>query len=104
GETEPGETEPDLELDQVVILSRQDDLHDTILPRIRRAGGNLDAFSNFSNIGRRTEADDEVFEKRRGLKLPADFHFVEEAMDFACGHMLLVDPLANFCRSGQDFQ
>jgi hypothetical protein len=100
----PGETEPDQELEQVVILSRQDDLHDTILPRIRRAGGSLDAFSNFSNIGRRKEEDDEVFEKRRGLKLPADFQFVEEAMEFACGHMLLVDPLANFCRSAQDFQ
>jgi hypothetical protein len=100
----PGQSEPDLELEQVVILSRQDDLHDTILPRVRRAGGSLDAFSSVSNIGRRTEDDDDVFEKRRGLKLPADFQFVEEAMEFACGHMLLVDPLANFCRSAHDFQ
>jgi hypothetical protein len=100
----PGETQSDLELDQVVILSRQDDLHDTIVPRIHRAGGNLQAFSNVTNIGCPTEEDDEVFERRRGVKLPADIEFVEEAICYASGLMLLIDPLASFCRSAGDFQ
>jgi hypothetical protein len=104
GEPMPGETGPGLEYERLVILSRQDDLHDTILPRIRRAGGKLDAFANFSNIGRRTEEDDEVFELRRGLRLPADIQIVADAVCNACGLLLLIDPLSSFCRSAYDFQ
>lgn len=100
GEGMPGdEAQRSREL-TVQLVSGYDDLHDTVLPRIKRAGGIISNFGQLSRIAR-SKGDDEPFAWRK-LTLPADIEHFEESIGDVCADVVVVDPLTCFCKSGRD--
>jgi hypothetical protein len=83
------------------VVSCHDNLHDTILPRIKRAGGEIGNFCQTSSVARSDE-NDERFAKRK-LRLPGDIGHVEELIVETESDIVVVDPLSSFCRTASDF-
>lgn len=100
GEPLPGDAPDDFRAFSVQLVSGYDDLHDTLLPRIKRAGGDVGKFSHMSRIAR-SRGDYQTIGRRR-LVLPGDIGHFEESISDMCADMVFVDPLTCFCRSGRD--
>ncbi|HEY3967474.1 MAG TPA: AAA family ATPase, partial [Planctomycetaceae bacterium] len=100
GEPLPGDpAESSREL-RVELVSGYDDLHDTVLPRIKRAGGIISNFEQLSRVAR-SRGDDQPFAWRK-LTLPGDIRHFEESISDVCADVVIVDPLTCFCKSGRD--
>ncbi len=100
GEVMPGDAIAGFDESIVQLVSGYEDLHDTVLPRIRRAGGNISNFSQLSRVAR-SRGDDEPFARRK-LTLPADIGHLEESIGNVGADLVIVDPLTCFCKSGRD--
>ncbi len=100
GEPMPGEAAAVFDASSVQLVGGHEDLHDTVLPRIRRAGGIISSFGQISHITR-SRRDDEPADRRK-LSLPADIAFLEESIGDVCPHLVIVDPLTWCCKSGRD--
>ena len=83
----------------VQLVSGYDDLHDTVLPRIKRAGGILSNFGHLSRVAL-SKGDDEPFVRRK-LVLPADIRHFEDSISDVSADVVIVDPLTCFCKSRQ---
>ena len=101
GEVMPGDASAGFDESIVQLVCGYDDLHDTVLPRIRRAGGNISNFGHLSRVARSRGGDDEPFAHRK-LTLPADIGHLEESIGNVCAGLVVVDPLTCFCKSGRD--
>lgn len=100
GEPFPGDSRDEIHPYQVHLVSGYDNLHDTLLPRIKRAGGIIDNFGQVSHVA--AYDDDDELISRRKLSLPRDILHFEESIVDLCGDVVIVDPLTGFCRSGRD--
>ncbi len=100
GERLPGDPTNDFRELRVELVVGYDDLHDTVLPRIKRAGGIISNFGQLSRVSR-SRGGAEPFAKRK-LTLPADIRHFEESIGDVCADMVIVDPLTCFCKSGRD--
>jgi hypothetical protein len=100
GEVMPGDDIAGLGESLVQLVSGYEDMHDTVLPRIRRAGGNISNFAQLSRVAR-SRGDDEPFARRK-LAFPADIAHLEDSIGDVCARLVIVDPLTCFCKSGRD--
>ena len=100
GEPMPGHPADDCREHAVQLVSGYDDVHDTLLPRIKRAGGDLANIGHVSQIAR--SRDDFETVARRRLSLPDDIRYFEESISDMAADIVFVDPLTCFCRSGRD--
>jgi hypothetical protein len=100
GEPLPGDPAEDFREFKVQLVSGYDDLHDTVLPRIKRAGGIISNFGQLSRVTR-SRGEEEPFAKRK-LTLPRDIRHFEESISDVCAELVIVDPLTCFCPSGRD--
>lgn len=99
GEPLPGDANEKFREFRVLIASGHDDVHDTIIPRLKRAGGAIDQLCRISRI-ERSLGDEEPFAKRR-MQLPRDLLYFEESISDAAADIVIVDPLSHFCQTRQ---
>jgi hypothetical protein len=72
----------------VIIANAEDDLHDTIKPRLLAAGANAERLFHISEVG--------PAGARRPLRIPADVPLIGRFIKECSARLLIVDPLTAF--------
>ncbi len=80
----------------VILLSAEDDLEDTIRPRLDAAGANVERIHAIQGVNWFDEETDRSFVK--GFNLEVDLPALESAIQMASGcRLVVIDPVTAFC-------